>query len=68
MTPDLELEAVAGRFPIGQRVRFYPIAGDLNSITTAIRSAPWRLGHGEIVLKVAGRTGGVLISHLELIA
>lgn len=65
--PDPELEEVARRFPIDQRIRFYPIAGETSSITSAIRSEPWRLRHGQIVIKIVGRAGGVHVGHLELI-
>lgn len=36
-----------------------------NPLKTVIVSEPWELGHGAIVCKVAGISGGVLISHLE---
>lgn len=67
MTMDPELAAVAQRFPIGARVRFFPIAGESASVTGTIRSAPWRLGHGAIVIKITGRTGGVHVGHLEVL-
>ena len=62
---DPELDEVALRFPIDQRVRYYPIAGETDHVVTAIRSKPWRLGHGAIVIKVFGRAGGVHVGHLE---
>ncbi len=68
MSADTEVEAAARRLPIDQRVRYYPVAGEIDSVTTAIRSEPWRLGHGAIVVKIVGRAGGVHIDHLELIA
>ena len=67
MTLDPELEEVARRFPVDARVRFYPIAGETDCETSTIRSEPWRLGHGTIVIKIVGRAGGVHIGHLELI-
>lgn len=67
MTIDPELAACAQRFPIGERVRFFPIAGEVDSVTGAIRSEPWRLGHGTIVIKITGRAGGVHVGHLEVI-
>jgi len=54
-----DLEQTAQRFPIGQRVEYRPIA-DLNHVVeTTVRSEPWRLGHGAIVVKVRGIAGGV---------
>ena len=38
--------------------RFYPLK-------TEIISNTWELGHGEIVCKVKGRSGGVSIKHLD---
>ncbi len=64
---DTMLQEVALRFPIGQRVRYFPVAGeDMHRLAT-IRSEPWRLGHGAIVIKITGQTGGVHVGHLERI-
>lgn len=52
-------------FPIGQKVKFFPIFGEDKYEETEIRSEAWALGHGELVIKVKGRAGGVAISHLE---
>ena len=32
---------------------------------TVITSEPWQLGHGEVVCKIAGRSGGHSIRHLD---
>lgn len=54
---------------IGTPVTFYQLMTDqkekLCPIETFITSKPWTLGHGDIVCKVDGVSGGVLISHLE---
>jgi hypothetical protein len=39
----------------------------LHPLKTVITSEPWALGHGEVVCKVAGISGGVAISHLDTI-
>ena len=39
----------------------------LNPLKTVISSEPWELGHGEVVCKVVGKSGGVAISHLDTI-
>lgn len=69
MEADMEtrLNDAEMRFPVGRAVRFYPVAGEAHSETTKIRSKPWALGHGTIVVAVDGRRGGVLVSHLEVI-
>lgn len=53
--------------PIGTAVRYFPIDGEPDFITSVITSQPWALGHGEIVINIADRRGGVSISHLELV-
>jgi len=40
----------------------------LNPLKTVIASEAWELGHGEVVCKVVGRSGGVAISHLDTIS
>ena len=55
------------QFPIGQIVHYYPVKGRSMHVVAQIRSEPWALGHGEIVIKINGRTGGVSIDHLEVI-
>lgn len=56
---------VGHAFPVGQKVRFYPVADEPRHIEATVRSAPWALGHGAVVLKITGRTGCVDASHLE---
>jgi len=55
------------RFPIGTRVRYYPIQGVKKYIETTTRSEAWELGHGVAVVKINGRTGGVALSHLFVV-
>ena len=53
-------------FPVGTRVKYFPIFGEDKHEEAEIRSEAWALGHGELVIKITGRAGGVAISHLEL--
>jgi len=55
------------RHPSGTAVRYYPVRGDMYSEDTETRSEAWELGHGAPVVKVVGRTGGVLLEHLQVI-
>ena len=57
----------AERFPVGTPVRFYPVRGLPHYEETTIRSEPWELGNGAIVIKITGRTGGVQIEHIQRI-
>lgn len=58
---------------IGTKVKYYPLCNRDGSFDgqnfkeTVITSEPWRLGHGDLVCKVEGVSGGVSISHLEKI-
>lgn len=60
----MNIERFEEIFPIGTEVRFYPISGEPEYEKTVIRSEPWALGHGEVVVKVKGRAGGVCISNI----
>lgn len=59
-------EQFAAKAPIGTPVRYWPVlpCRDDEFVETAIRSEPWALGHGAIVVKVEGRAGGVSIEHI----
>ena len=63
----MNAEDASKMFPIGEKVKYFPIFGDEKYEETEIRSKVWALGHGELVVKVKGRTGGVAISHLEFL-
>lgn len=63
---DLTPEAFNSQYPIGTMCRYYPVAGDRAHDKTRIRSGAWMLGHGAVVVKIKGRTGGVDINHLVM--
>ncbi len=52
------------RHPIGTAVRFYPVRGRDEHEVTKTRSVAWTLGHGDAVVAVEGRSGGVAIDHI----
>lgn len=54
-------------YATGSKFRYYPIRGDDEFVETATRSVAWTLGHGDAVVLVEGKTGGVLIEHLRAI-
>ena len=60
----MNIEEFNRDFPIGTSVLYYPVAGRSDNEETKIRSEPWALGHGDIVVMVEGRTGGVSIDHI----
>lgn len=55
---------------IGLVVTYYPVIDDKgvkhDPFKTTVRSMPWKLGSGELVCLVNGKTGGVSLKHLEL--
>ena len=63
------LAKIAARYPIGTPVRYYSIAGGRTHVVSVIRSEPWALGHGAVVIKIKGVSGGVSTAteHLQLI-
>lgn len=55
------------RYPVGTPVRYHPIIDDHESVVSKTRSEAWELGHGAAVVKIEGRTGGVLLEAIEVI-
>lgn len=56
--------------PVGTAVRYWPIWPPMDSvppIDTVTRSAAWALGDGAVVVCIEGRSGGVYLSHVEVI-
>lgn len=61
------LRRAAETFPMGREVYYTPVSGGpAESTPRRVRSAPWELGHGAIVIALEGKSGGVLIEHLSL--
>lgn len=63
-------EEIARRFsgyaPIGTPCVYFPLKpfDRSEAVKTRIRSEPWVLGHGAVVVAIEGRTGGVSIEHI----
>jgi len=54
-------------FPIGTKVLYYPLLDEKEVFTEhTVRSEPWALGHGEIVVQISGKAGGVSLDHLRV--
>ncbi len=62
----MPLDQVRNTFPVGAKVAFYPVRGMAKFELSEVRSEAWTLGHGETVVKINGRTGGVVATHLAL--
>lgn len=57
-------------YPVGTAVRYWPIYPPINGVPpedTRTRSEAWTLGDGSVVVLVAGKTGGVSLSHVEVL-
>ena len=64
---EARLRQAAETFPIGREVYYCPLKdGPPEATPRKVRSAPWELGHGAIVIKLEGKAGGVSIEHLSL--
>jgi hypothetical protein len=57
----------AKNFPVGTPCIYFPTMPfkDIEADEVTIRSDPWVLGHGAVVVAITGRTGGVLIDHIK---
>lgn len=56
--------------PVGTPVRYWPVYPPHEGIPpldTTTRSEAWVLGHGAVVVSVVGISGGVLLSHVEVL-
>lgn len=56
--------------PVGTAVRYWPILPPISSappIDTITRTPAWALGNGVIVVSIVGKTGGVSLSHIEVL-
>ncbi|WP_281928539.1 hypothetical protein [Roseibium album] len=54
-------------FPLGTKVRYFPLAGCKHFTEHTIRSQPWELGHGQVVVLITFKSGGVAVEHLQKI-
>lgn len=52
--------------PVGTPVLAWPGMRELPPLVTRTRSEAWTLGHGDPVVLVEGRSGGIALSHVEV--
>lgn len=65
---DRDVEGFNANVPPGTPVRFWKLRAPWQQpVETTTRSAAWALGHGDGVVLVEGISGGVAISHVEVI-
>lgn len=57
--------------PPGAHVRYWPILPPIDGcppVDAVTRSEAWELGDGSPVVLITGRSGGVRLSHLEVVS
>lgn len=54
------------RFPVGTKVRYFPVMGDVDHEDTVTRSDAWETPDKRVVAKIEGRAGFVLAEHLAV--
>lgn len=56
-------------YPVGTRVRYWPVypPHGIPPVDTTTRSEAWAIGDGSVVVLIAGITGGVWLSHVEVL-
>lgn len=67
---DQDVARFNAEVPVGTRVRYWPVLParpNDEPFLTKTRSPAWPLGHGAGVVMVEGKTGGVAISHVEVV-
>lgn len=55
------------KYPIGTKVRYFPIREGQEFKDTKTRSEAWELGHGALVVMIEGKSGGVSLDHLIIL-
>ena len=63
----MTLEQAKKQFKLGTKVKYFPFATNSFFAEEVIASEPWELGHGEIVVKLQGKSGCYGIGHIQLL-
>jgi hypothetical protein len=56
--------------PVGTAVRYWPIYPPIEGVPpvdTTTRTPAWSLGDGSTVVSIVGRSGGVHLTHIEVL-
>ncbi|MGW2584542.1 hypothetical protein ACWCYZ_24985 [Streptomyces virginiae] len=68
-------DAWNAKYPVGTPVTAYPgvrpedpaAPSMCTTLTTKTRSVAWPLGHGDVVVMVEGYSGGICLTHIDVI-
>ena len=68
----LRIERWTEMYPVGTRVRYWPIRHDVGDMEAEhydcrTRSGPWLLGGHTVVMQISGWSGCVALAHLEVL-
>jgi len=56
------------KYPVGTKVLYWPwVREGEDGIPSETRSEAWALGNGDPVVKVNGKSGGILLTHVEVL-
>jgi len=55
------------RYPVGTAVHAYPGVRNGKPLVTVTRSTAWLLGDGTPVVKVLGYSGGIALTHIDVV-
>lgn len=55
------------KYQVGTPVKYFPLSTEADYEETKTRTPAWTLGHGQVVVSVEGRSGGVCVEHIEII-
>ncbi|EKN3995807.1 hypothetical protein [Yersinia enterocolitica] len=56
------------KYPVGSCFHYFSIKGIPDSVEVVTRTEAWALGHGDVVVSVNGRAGGLHIEHMKPVA
>lgn len=63
-------ESWNAKYKVGTKVRYWPVYPPVDGIPsedTITRTPAWTLGDNSVVVSIEGRTGGVHLSHIEVL-
>ncbi|WP_432321813.1 hypothetical protein [Yersinia enterocolitica] len=61
----LSAEIFNQKYPVGSRFNYFSVKGIPDSVEVVTRTEAWALGHGDVVVSVNGRAGGLHIEHMK---
>ena len=60
-------DAFNAAYPVGTSVRYWPMVREGEGRLGETRSVAWTLGSGDVIVKVSGYAGGIILTHVEVI-